>query len=252
MGHLARSAPWFTALAALGVFVGPLAYHWQGSKAQLCVFPAVPVLVVVVASYFLLSRHGWVPVALALGSLAVAIGLLGLAGPQGVPLDQGQQFRADPEYGSVFVNHKTAGIEWYRLANHLVAFAPKMARQPGSLVFWYRNEPTVLNSVQATFVARATTLQAGNPGLPELSDYQVALLRGRTPRFVMMLAEVEADLEIGETKLRGTGVKVVGVRSMNWREGGSVLWARLVELSPSRCDRDWHDLSPWLSQAPCA
>ena len=120
----------------------------------------MPVLVVVVASYFLLSRHGWVPVALALGSLAVAIGLLGLAGPQGVPLDQGQQFRADPEYGSVFVNHKTAGIEWYRLANDLVAFAPKMARQPGSLVFWYRNEPTVLNESEPKQVPGATELRS--------------------------------------------------------------------------------------------
>ncbi len=240
--------PRWSVWLGVGVVVGlPFLRNLAFDGLQLWAWPTVPVMLGAVA--VAIAVAAWRP-ALAIVPAIVLLGslvLLGVAPPRNVALGPGQAFRYDPNYQAAIGNGSLNGLESYDVAGQLVDATPKWDDTPGSVVFWYRNEPNLLNGIQATYLWRASTVQEGNAGLPIISDLQRSLLLGRTPPFIMMLATDPADLEVGQ---RRRGEHRAWCRSMSapgeLESGSTMVYTKLLTFPAAGCDQEWRAPVPWF------
>jgi hypothetical protein len=175
------------------------------------------------------------------------LALLALCVPRGMPLAAG----VDPMYADALGNPDRLGLEQYQVAASFTRLMPKWVDQPGSIVFWYRDDDATLNLVQSTFLWRPTSLMLWDRGLPTLSDRQVEMLRTRTPRFLVLLASDPSDLTLGTDELVAHGIVVRGIRDERISAGRIVVFVRTLELQPSSCDEQWRTFTSWLNLGPC-
>lgn len=239
---------WVLAGLALAI---PLARNLVFDSLELWAWPAVPVMVGATGLALVLSR--WRTVAGWVGAVALVTSfvLLGLAPPRNVPYSPGQTVRFDPSYDQA-VGHRTdEGLELYDLATQVIRVVPRWSSDPGSVVFWYRNEPSTLNNLQSTYLWRATTLQGGGPGLPALEPDQVKLLQERTPRRIVVLGLDPADLALGEARLAEVGLQPLDVQEHTLTSGGTTVHVAVLTFEPSACDQDWRTWTMWRSLPPC-
>lgn len=247
--------PWFGetggwVLAGLALAV-PLARNLAFDGLELWAWPAVPVVVGVTGLALVLSRWrtaaGWVGAV----ALVVSFVLLALAPPRNVPYAPGQAVRFDPAYDQAIGNRTYEGFELYDLATQVPRIVPRWASDPGSVVFWYRNEPSKLNNLQSTYLWRATTLQGGGSGLPALEADQVKLLQERTPRHIVILGLDPADLALGEARLAEAGLHPLDVQEHTLTSGRTTVHVAVLTFEPSACDQDWRTWTMWRSLPPC-
>ena len=247
--------PWFGEagawlLAAFALLL-PLARNLAFDGIQLWAWPAVPIMVAVTGLALLLSRRnvaaGWVGAV----ALVVSFVLLGLAPPRNVPYSPGQTVRFDPSYERAIGHPSQDGLELYDIATQLTHVVPRWADDPGSVIFWYRNEPSKLNSLQSTYLWRGTTLQGSGPGLPVLEADQLQLLQHRTPRHIVLLGLDPADIALGQARLADAGLRPERTEEHALTSGNTTLYVAVLTFQPSSCDQDWRSWTNWRSLPPC-
>ena len=229
----------------------PIARNVAFQDLQLWLWPGVVIILGLVLVSTLIAKRTSALAAFAGALLVVGVGVLGVAAPRDVPLSPGQNFRWDPHYEAMTGYGDATGLETYIAAANLTSLVPKWASEPGSSIYWYRNDPAILNAIQSTALWRATTLQAGNEGLPALSAQQKQLLVGRTPRNIVILTLSRADAELGVETLSQV-VSPLSIKREEISVANSTIFVSIVQLSPSQCDQEWRSATPWwAAQAPC-
>ena len=138
-----------------------------------------------------------------------------------------------PSYERAIGHPSQDGLELYDLATQLTRVVPRWADDPGSVIFWYRNEPASLNGLQSTYLWLATTLQAGGPGLPVLEADQLQLLQHRTPRHIVLLGLDPADIALGQARLADAGLHPEQVDEHRLTSGNTTLHVAVLTYQPA-------------------
>jgi hypothetical protein len=240
-------------VAAIVVAVLPLSRDVLFSGLQIWVVPAVPLLGLGLVALLAVGRARPRVLAAAAVLTAAVSALLVMAPPRNVPLAEGQRFRQEPHYELATGNPDRTGLEWLRLSSQLIAALPAWSDEPGSIVFWYRDS-RLLDFVQSTYLWRTSAVQGYEPTFPHLTAEARALLTGRTPRFLVVLATSPDDVDLAAAALDGVGLEPVTMTDEVLRAGASSLLVRRYTLVPAACETMWpRGAFPvtWLELEPC-
>jgi 4-amino-4-deoxy-L-arabinose transferase-like glycosyltransferase len=242
-----RWLPW-AALGGVAVVLGWL----HLAEVDLWSVPTVVLIVAVLGAGALAARRASARRVFA----AVAAGLpamLALGAPADVPLASGQPFRQDAFYRDALFNPDTTWLRRYELADDLVAQVPRTELQPGSVVFWYREEDQLATLMQWTYLWVYTKLQqAGDPPMPKLSPGERNALLSRTPRFVVVLSSEPTLVAEGVAVLERLDLGAGTVRAGTLRRGIDSLTYAVVELTAGSCDLDGEGTATfWVDRPAC-
>jgi hypothetical protein len=184
----------------------------------------------------------------------MALVLLAVAPPRGLPVLKGVSFRQDPLYHRAIGNSSSDWLDIYELSTALIDAMPTWEQDPGHLVFWYPRSG-LIDSLQSTYLWRATTVQASLPGMPGLDGRQKAKLMDRTPRHLVLLAERPEDIAAGRRALDELGMDPVEVLSRELQVGDAVIHLAQLTFPAEPCQLEQPEASPfvvgWLWLGPC-
>jgi hypothetical protein len=228
----------------------PLVIDWILPDLEVWPSKAVPVIAAVVAVGLLASR--WSRWVLPVGALALVAGvsLLAIAPPRDVPLSPNQAFRWDPHYEAMFGQSGNEGLGYYEAAAELADVVPKWKDDPGSTVYWYRNTSLPLNYVQSSGLWRDATIDLGGSVYPTLGKNEITMLKGRTPRHVVVLGMTDDDVARGERALADV---ITPVSTRHTRVGNDDVRVHVAILTyePSSCDQEWRERAGWSTLGVC-
>jgi hypothetical protein len=229
----------------------PVARNWWFEDLELRPFSVVPVLAVIVGIGLLVAR--FVPLTAWVGVLGLVAGvsLLAVAPPRDVPLSKGQTSRVDPHYELMTGNHDDIGISYYRGAADLADVVPKWKDDPGSTLYWYRNDSLALNHIQSSGLWRGTTIDLGGSFFPVLDQKTVTLLKGRTPRHIVVIAESARDMRRGEAALADV-ITPVATRHELIGDDRVPVYVAILTFNASSCDREWRTRVDWATLGVCS
>jgi hypothetical protein len=238
-------------LACLVVIALPVARNVFFHGLEFWAWPAVPVMVVATGSLFLVSTRTAKLANVGAGVMVASIVLLGISPPRNVPMSPAQTVRADPHYELAIGNTSRLGLDWFKISSDLIRTVPKWDRDPGTVLFWYRDDASILDLVQATYGWVGASLQYGAPGLPTLNPSQIAELKGRTPRTIVILAHNAGDIEAGHRAIMSLGLQPLSVVDQRLVAGRSTVYTERLTFHAAPCDQHWRTIySAWRSQPP--
>jgi hypothetical protein len=240
--------PWLACAVAIGL---PLARNTFFHDLAFWAWPAVPLMVAVTAIPLVwsgrrseLSHAGTV-------ALVASVVLLGLCPQRNVPMSRYQTVRADPHYELAIGNTSRVGLDWFELASQLIKVTPKWTSDPGTVLFWYPSDANVLNLMQATYIWLPDTLQYGDRGLPYLNAGQIAELRGRTPRTIILLAVTPNQIDTGRRLLVTSGLQPFKVVDERLHAGSTTVYTERLTFHAAPCDQQWRTIYvAWRSLPP--
>jgi hypothetical protein len=254
VGVEARSARSFgarglAAAAAVAVLV-PVVKDLAWPDLEVWPSTAVPVLAGVVALGVVAAR--FVPWAAWVGVLVLVLGvsLLAVAPPQDVELSPNQNFRWDPHYELMTGSDDTTGLSYYRAAAQLADLVPRWEDDPGSTLYWYRNDDIGLNHVQSSGLWRGATIDLGGSQYPDLPPETVRLLEGRTPRHVVVLGRTARQVGLGEDAL-GRVIQPLSVRRATIGDDVMPVHVAILTYDAAPCDQDWRTRVDWAKLDVC-
>lgn len=229
----------------------PLATHSFFPHLVMWAFPTVPIMaaiigVLVVAGATRPSLHQ-----AALTTLVGCIALLGVTAPRHVPFSRGQTIRADPHYEAAINNSDRTGLDVYKVSLQLMDALPRWDRDPGTIVFWYPSDESVVNLIQATYLWLPDTIQYGDPGLPTLTAAEVAHLKGRAPRRLVLLGMKADEVATGHSELIAAGVHPQAVTNRILHAGTVTVYMESMIFQAAPCDQQWRSLKfAWADMPP--
>jgi 4-amino-4-deoxy-L-arabinose transferase-like glycosyltransferase len=224
------------------VFI-PIARHRVFPNLTLWAMLTVPIMAsMLIALVLAAHRRAWLG-NIVLAALVGCVAILGIAAPRNLPLSPGQTIRGDPHYETAIGTDDRTGLQIFELASQLIKLLPSWKDDPGTTVFWYRSGEYVVNLIQGTYVWLPATIQYGGPGLPTLSSQEVSELKGRTPRRLVILGELENDIVTGHRELIDAGVRPEAFSDRVLRAGKMKVFVELMRFTPSSCDKQWRSLA---------
>jgi hypothetical protein len=228
----------------------PLAVKLLVPDLELWPSSAVPVLVGIVALGLIVARFVPWAVWVSAGCLVAGVSLLAIAPPRDVPLSTDQTFRWDPHYENMLGLGDHIGLYYYQAAAELADVVPKWKDDPGSNVYWYRNSDMSLNSIQASGLWRDATIDLGASEYPTLRENEITLLKGRTPRHVIVLGRTEKDVASGERAL-GDVLTPLATRHVTIGNEHLPVHVAILTYEASSCDQDWRARTGWAPLGVC-
>lgn len=196
------------------------------------VLPAAALVAIAVVAAKRWSVARWSAVA-AMSVLPFAVAL---GSPRSVPLSAGQPFRQDPLYFQVYNTFDNSKLDVFVVASDFAAAMPRVAQEPGSIVFWFDPRDDVAVLSQWTYVGHYSALSIGGSiEFPELAPEEIVRLRERTPRFVVALSTSEDLVRDAERTVAAEGFEPRATLH-SFRSGSFVLYASVLELTPMSCD----------------
>ena len=123
-------------------------------------------------------------------------------------------------------------LDVYRVALQLIDSVPRNAAAPGAVGFWYSNEPArgAIRSIQSTYLFGHSKVQGEGRGLPHLEAAELERLGRMHLRWLVLLAETEAELASGRETLNRIGIQYTPVDSRIHRGGKYAVYFELLEL----------------------
>jgi len=213
-------------------------------------WPAVPLMVVATGVPLLWSRRSALLLQLGAVGLVGSVVLLSLCPPRNVPLSPGQTNRADPRYNAAIGSTSRLGLDWFEMASRLIAVTPRWSGDPGTILFWYPSD-LMITVIQSTYSWLPDTIQYTDPGLPALNVSQIAELRGRTPRTIVMLTRTADELVSGRSALIGAGLKPMDITDSRVHSGQSTMYVERLTFQAAPCDQEWRTVDvPWRHMRP--
>jgi hypothetical protein len=140
-----------------------------------------------------------------------------------------------PIYAAMIGNRlQPAGREMdvYRVALQFLERVPKASKMPGTVAFWYSNEPpgNAIQSVQSTYLWGFSKVQGQGRGLPYFEAAEIERLRRMNVKWLVLLAEQQGQLELGRASLRRIEVEHHVVDRRVLSAGRYTLHFELLEL----------------------
>lgn len=123
-------------------------------------------------------------------------------------------------------------LDVYRVAQQLIESVPRTSSTPGAVGFWYSDKPadSSIRSVQSTYLRGYSKIQADSRGLPYLEPADLDRLGRMKLRWLVLLAERNADLALGRETLRQLDIQHTLVDSRPLSAGTYTIYFELLEL----------------------
>lgn len=146
-----------------------------------------------------------------------------------------------PVYARMIDSRFRAGqsdVDVYRVGLQLIDSVPRQSRTPGAVGFWYSNEPadSPIRSIQSTYLFGYSRVQGEGRGLPYLEAADLERLGRMHLKWLVLLAETEAELGRGRETLTTTGIEHKPVDSRVLQSGTYTVHFALIELRPGARD----------------
>ena len=229
----------------------PLAARLLFPGLVMWAFPAVPLMALILGALVVAGRKRPSLRQAGLTSLVGCVALLSVAAPRNVPLTRGQLGRADAHYEAAVWNSDRTGLDVYEVSLQLMAALPRWDRDPGTIVFWYPSDESVVNLIQATYLWLPDTIQYGDPGLPTLSAKEIRELKGRTPRRLVLLGMRREEVSTGHSELTDAGISPLAVSDRILHAGTLTVYMESMVFQAVPCDQQWRTLKfAWADMPP--
>ena len=123
-------------------------------------------------------------------------------------------------------------LDVYRVALQFLEQVPKSSQRPGTVAFWYSNEPpgNLIQSVQSTYLWGFSKVQGQGRGLPYFEAAEIERLRRMNVKWLVLLAEQQGQLALGRAALRRIDVEHQVVDRRVLSAGMYTLHFELLEL----------------------
>ena len=121
----------------------------------------------------------------------------------------------------------------YRVALQFMQAIPPWQVRPGLLRFWYSNVPVAnpMGSIQSTYLWGYSKLQGDDLGLPYLGEAQLQVLRAPELKWLVMMSETEAQLQLGLDALTRAQVAYRPVSQQTLVAGSYRLFVQQLEIT---------------------
>lgn len=230
----ARAASAFIALGLVTLLAQWILRNWVGwTPPNLTVARWTALSGVTALAVFLGTRAWRVP---AVQGILVCLALVSLSGCFTAGLtNYGPLMRT----GSAGNNTE---MDVYRVALQFMRAVPPLSERPGVIQFWYNNRiGNSINSVQSTYLWGYSKINSNppeDPGLPNLGEFQLQLLRDPKLRYVGLLCETEEELSKGLAALRRHAVEFTVVDYRVLVSGDYRVYFESIELMHDRPDTE--------------
>jgi hypothetical protein len=157
-----------------------------------------------------------------------------------VSLNFGWQTKAgtfDPFFYSIIGYEKTEGIDSYRASVRLMKSLPRFEENGEQLLFWYRNNSRIINSLQSTYLwgySRLSSADNQTPGFPEIRDVEVTRLKSEAPLSLVLLSEDPADFSKARSILLKQDIVFNVKNDVSLCEGSVCVYASILSIQPTK------------------
>ena len=123
-------------------------------------------------------------------------------------------------------------MDVYRVALQLIDSVPRWSTNPGPVGFWYNNESadSPILSIQSTYLSGYSRVQREGRGMPYLESDDIQRMGRMRLKWLVLLAETEAELTLARETLTRTGIEYKRIDSRALRSGSCVVHFELLEL----------------------
>ena len=123
-------------------------------------------------------------------------------------------------------------MDVYRVALQFIDAIPRAPQRPGTIRFWYSNEPpsNSMQSIQSTYLWGYSKVQGQGRGLPYLEASELEIVRHPDVKWLGLLAEEESQLAVGRAALLRNGIQHVVVDRRTMTAGAYTLHFELLQL----------------------
>ena len=123
-------------------------------------------------------------------------------------------------------------VDIYRVALQLIDRVPRWSANPGAVGFWYSNEPadSPVRAIQSTYLFGYSRVQGEGRGLPHLEAADLQRLARMRLKWLVLLAQTEAELARGRESLSRTGIQHKRIDSRALHSGAYTVHFELHEL----------------------
>lgn len=130
-------------------------------------------------------------------------------------------------------------VDVYRVAMQLIDSVPRQSATPGAVGFWYSNQPAdgPIRSIQSTYLYGYSRVQGEGRGLPYLEAADLERLSRMRLKWLVLLAEADAELSAARATLSRIDIEHRRVDSRVLRSGTYIVHFELLELRPHTDDR---------------
>lgn len=140
----------------------------------------------------------------------------------------------NPFYFST-ISYRQKEIDAYRIALRLMEEMPRMQDDGEPLLFWYKNDSRLLNSIQSIYVwgySRLSSADGKEKGFPILSDVEKKRLKSEAPVWLVLLSEDMQRLEEGINSLSENKIKIERHKQRSLCEKNTCIYLEILSIRP--------------------